>query len=155
MTQKALAELAGTSQATVAAYETGRKSPTLKTVARLARSAGFSMHVEFVPPLTREDRRSLAFHEAIAERLRADPTDAMHKAERHLEALKRLHPHAGRLLNLWSAWLALAVDDLVAQLLDPGMLARDMRQVSPFVGVLCARERAAILRAFRAAEEAA
>ena len=58
VTQAALADAAGTSQPTIAAYETGRKSPTLGTVKRLAESVGLAMSVNFHPPLTREDRRS-------------------------------------------------------------------------------------------------
>ncbi|MCZ6793951.1 MAG: helix-turn-helix transcriptional regulator [Planctomycetota bacterium] len=42
VTQSALAEAAGTSQPTVAAYEKGRKSPTLSTVRRLAESVGLA-----------------------------------------------------------------------------------------------------------------
>ena len=33
--------------------------------------------MSFVPPLTREDRRSLALHERIAERLRAAPAETL------------------------------------------------------------------------------
>ena len=70
LTQDALAQLAGTSQPTIAAYESGRKSPTLTTAARLARATGLEMVVDFVPPLTREDRRSLALHDAVIDRIR-------------------------------------------------------------------------------------
>ena len=71
LTQAALAELAGTSQPTIAAYETGAKRPSLRTLQRLASAAGLDVHVALVPHLTREDRRSLALHERIADRLRA------------------------------------------------------------------------------------
>ena len=51
VTQAALADAAGTSQPTIAAYETGRKSPTLGTVRRLAESVGLAMSVQFHPLL--------------------------------------------------------------------------------------------------------
>jgi transcriptional regulator with XRE-family HTH domain len=68
LTQAALAQAGHTSQPTIAAYEAGRKSPTLVTVYRLARSAGLEATVIFHPPMTREERRSLALHSAIAKR---------------------------------------------------------------------------------------
>jgi len=63
-TRQQLAEAADTSQPTVAACEGGRKSPTLRTLERLAEAAGLVVHLEYVPPLTREDRRSLALQAA-------------------------------------------------------------------------------------------
>lgn len=66
LTQASLAEAGGTSQPTIAAYEAGDRVPNLRTADRLAKAAGLEMTIEFGPPLTREERRSLAFHEAIA-----------------------------------------------------------------------------------------
>ena len=57
-TQLDLATLAGTSQSAIAAYEGDRKSPTWRTVERLAQAAGFEVEVRFVPPLTREERQA-------------------------------------------------------------------------------------------------
>lgn len=154
LTQVELAAKAGTSQATLAAYETGRKSPTMRTLIRLAQAVGLHVHVEYLPALSREDRRNLAFHSAVAERLRSNPDEVIAKAKHHLPQLMRLHPHARPLLRLWSAWLDLRADDLVEEILHPGSLGCEMRQVSPFVGVLSAQERASILRDFRAEDAA-
>lgn len=46
---RALAERAGTSHATIAAYEAGRKTPNADTLSRLVRAAGFDL----TPDLTR------------------------------------------------------------------------------------------------------
>lgn len=46
LTQRALATLAGTSQATVSAYERGRKQPSLATLSRLLAAAGSRLAVE-------------------------------------------------------------------------------------------------------------
>ena len=73
LTQQQLAEAASTSQSTVAAYERGHKSPTWRTMTRIAEAAGCHVDVRFCAPLTREDRRSLALHDAIAVRLREQP----------------------------------------------------------------------------------
>src|SRR5262249_55581589 len=40
LTQRALADLAGTTQSTIAAYETGAKHPTTSTLDRIVRAAG-------------------------------------------------------------------------------------------------------------------
>jgi transcriptional regulator with XRE-family HTH domain len=149
VTQKKLALLAGTSQPAIASYEAGAKSPTLETMDRLARSLGLETTIQFVSPLTREDRRSLAYHSAVVEKLRNSPREAVAKARENLATLRRKHPDARPLLDRWGQWLDLPLEDLVSLCLDPGLLARDMRQVTPFAGLLGGRERSEILRKFR------
>ena len=149
LTQQELAAAAGTSQSTIAAYESGTKSPTLRTIRNLAASLDMEMAVDFIPRMTREDRRSLAFHRAIAALLEHDPSPVIDRARRNLARLCEAHPHATALLNRWRDWLELPPRHLVANMLDPRPHAREMRQVSPFSGMLCARDRARILRRFR------
>ena len=48
LSQRELASRAGTSQATVSAYESGRKSPTLDTLSRLVRAAGLDLRIQVV-----------------------------------------------------------------------------------------------------------
>ncbi|MEA2433283.1 MAG: hypothetical protein QOG54_740 [Actinomycetota bacterium] len=45
LSQRELARQAGTSQATISAYEAGRKSPTLDTLARIVRAAGLDLRI--------------------------------------------------------------------------------------------------------------
>ena len=149
LTQQALAEKAGTSQPTIALYESGSKSPTLATLQRLASSLGFELAVTLTPRLTREDHRSLAYHRAIARILRQNPLPTLKRAKQMLARMKKQHPQASHLFDQWSEWLELPTQALVSKLLDPGLLARDMRQVSPFAGVLRASERVKILSQFR------
>ena len=73
LTQAELAHVAGKSQPTVVAYESGTESPTLKSLSRIARAAGLEAVVNFPPAMTREDHRGLALHRAIAHHLAADP----------------------------------------------------------------------------------
>jgi transcriptional regulator with XRE-family HTH domain len=49
LTQSALANRAGTSQATLSAYESGAKQPTLDTFLRLIAAAGSTLTVEPAP----------------------------------------------------------------------------------------------------------
>ncbi len=43
---RSMAERAGTSHSTLAAYEAGRKAPSIKTLERLLRAAGFELGLE-------------------------------------------------------------------------------------------------------------
>lgn len=148
LTQSALAAAAGTSQPTIAAYEADRKSPTLDTVRRLAGSVGLEARVEFYPPLTREDRRSLFLHEAIARRLMEDPSPVVARSRANLKRMSAAHAGARQLLREWAVLLDRTVDDLVPVLLDASPRGRELRQVTPFAGVLSAAERAEVYRAF-------
>src|SRR5690606_30639256 len=120
LTQQELAARAGTAQSTIAAYESGAKSPTVRTVEKTARAVGLEMHVTFVPPMSREDRRSLAFHRAVAARLAEDPEPVLERARRQLRLLTRGHEHAASMLHRWQCWLRLPVAELINRVLDPG-----------------------------------
>jgi transcriptional regulator with XRE-family HTH domain len=155
VTQSRLAELAGTSQPTIAAYESGRKAPNLRTLQKLAKAVGLEARMLFVSPMTREDRRSLALHEAIAERLVEDPDGVISRARRTLVLMTEKHPGAAALLTEWDMLLRLPVFDLVDVLRDPRPRARELRQVTPFAAILSAAERTAVYHRFAASEEAA
>jgi transcriptional regulator with XRE-family HTH domain len=51
-----LARRAGTSHSTLSAYETGRKVPTVETLDRIVRAAGFVADVELEPDVGGPDR---------------------------------------------------------------------------------------------------
>jgi transcriptional regulator with XRE-family HTH domain len=152
LTQTALAQAGGTSQPTIAAYEAGDKSPTLTTLERLARAVGLETTVDFVPPLTREDRRSLALHRAIAARLERDPERVLTQARRTLVRMRAAAPLPSLLLREWGVLLERPVDALLPVLTDPRPWARELRHVTPFAGVLSAAERAEVYRAVASAE---
>ena len=152
LTQTRLAELGHTSQPTIAAYEAGTKSPNLRTLERLARSVGLEAVVEYVPPLTREDRRSLALHRAIARRLEEEPESTLRQARSNLRKMMRQHAGARPLLSRWRTLLARPVEEILEALVDPRPSARALRHVTPFAGVLTARERASVYRPFSKTE---
>lgn len=149
LTQAELAERAGTSQATIAQYESGKKSPTFATLERLVASLGLELFVSYGPPMTREDQRSLVYHRAVAIRLKDGSTQSIERAKKNLKKLSQMHPHANKLITRWRAWLVLPAEELVGRLLDVSPLAREMRQVSPFAGVLEPAERWNLLKQFR------
>lgn len=68
LTQAALAERAGVSQALVSAYENGRRQPTVPTLLRLLEAAGFDLRVHLEPP----DKQARAADEWAASRPAAE-----------------------------------------------------------------------------------
>jgi transcriptional regulator with XRE-family HTH domain len=155
LTQAALARAGGTSQPTVAAYEAGRKSPTLSTVQRLARALGLDASVTYHPPLTREERRSLALHRAIAARLREDPEPVLAAARGNLARMIASTETTSQALREWGVLLDRPVEALLPLMTDPDPWARELRHVTPFAGVLTAAERAEVFRGFADAEREA
>ena len=155
LTQAALARAADTSQPTIAAYESGRKSPSLRTLSRMARAVGLEAVVVFPPAMTREDRRSLVLHRAIADHLKAHPTETLRRARRNLTLMRGRNPQATDLLTEWDDMLSRPVEVIVTAMLDPGQRARDLRKVTPFAGVLEPHERTRVYREFARRDAAA
>jgi transcriptional regulator with XRE-family HTH domain len=147
-TQAELARAGGTSQPTVAAYEAGRKSPTFATVQRIADAVGLETTVTFFPKMTREERRSLALHAAIADRLQAEPDAVLTMARRNLATMRRRHAAARQLLSEWRAALRRPIPALVDLMTAVDPWSRELRHVTPFASVLSSEERAAVYRRF-------
>lgn len=148
LSQRQLAERAGTSGATVAAYESGVKEPRLSTLARLVEAAGGRLVVDVevpapvhVPAMTREDRRNLALHRAVAARLVRNPRDVMAKARANLSTLRAAHPEPNPWLDEWARLLTGPPTAVVRALVSTDPASRELRQNSPFAGVLSAAER--------------
>lgn len=71
LTQAQLAELAGITQQAVSAYETGRLEPTLESLRRLVRAAGFEMTIR-LEPLDEHDSGLERFLETLSPETRAE-----------------------------------------------------------------------------------
>ena len=151
LSQAALARAAGTSQPTIAAYEANRKAPSIDTLRRLARAVGLEASVEYYPPMTREERRSLALRRAIAERVMADPEATVARARATLKRMVATAPDSAPLRE-WRVLLDRPVAALVDIMTDPSPWARELRHVTPFAGLLTAGERTRIYRTFAAEE---
>jgi hypothetical protein len=95
----------------------------------------------------RIDRRSLALHRAIAEKLRADPSlmaIALDNIERRSRAGSRSQPY-------WDAWreiLQRPLPEILDLLEDESERMTALRQATPFAGVLTPAERWAIYEEF-------
>ena len=151
MSQAHLAAAAATSQPAIASYESGAKSPTWRTILRAAESVGVACYAWVGPAMTRDQRRSLALHLAIAGELAARPDEVLSTARRNVGVMRAAGPGAEELLAEWDRILQLPPLLVASRMLDPSEHGRDLRQVTPFGGVLDARARAAVYRAFRTA----
>jgi len=78
LTQRELAELAGTSQPAVARYETGISSPTIATLERLVAAAGARLQLDAIP-----SRHTLNFRTPRLTQLRARRAEVLAAARRH------------------------------------------------------------------------
>ncbi len=155
VTQAALAKAAGTSQPTIAAYESGRKSPSVETVRRLAHAVGLEPWIDFHPSLTREERRSLVLHEAIARQLIDDPERVLARARENLGRMVARRSTSSQLLDEWRVLLKRPLSALVPLLTDPDPWVRELRHVTPFAGVLTTRARTQVYEAFAEEERRA
>lgn len=83
LTQTELAERAGTSQAAVSAYESGRRSPSVDTLCRILTAAGFEVRMRLAPPDTHT--AALAAAEALvpAEQLAEQRARDRSRLDRH------------------------------------------------------------------------
>jgi len=108
--------------------------------------------ISFVPTLTREERRSLFLHQAIAEKLLVAPEDVLRRAGQNLQRILVQHPDASVLLEEWERILDRPVNEIVDVMIDPRQHARELRHVTPFAGVLTTAERSRTYREISAEE---
>ena len=91
--------------------------------------------------LTFEERRSLAVSAAVAGKLRAEPEAVIAKARSNIETMRSIGANEQRWVDVWEALLGLGANQVGAILTSTDPVARDLRQSSPFAGVLTEVER--------------
>jgi transcriptional regulator with XRE-family HTH domain len=144
LTQGQLAELAMTSRERINTYERSQVSPQADTLERVL--AAMQCELMAVPALTFEERRSLAISSAVAARLREKPADVLAKAQENIDKMRSIGSSEQRWVDVWESLLALGAGHVQALLTSTDQFARDLRQSSPFAGVLAEEERREILR---------
>lgn len=104
-----------------------------------------------IKSLTRDQERSLWLHRAVAGRLAVYPEDVIARARANLVRLREIHPYGmtAAWLAEWDVILDAGEDAVFAVLNSPAYRAVQLRQNSPFAGVLNRDERSAVLEAFR------
>jgi len=100
--------------------------------------------------LTRDQLRSWWLGNAIAGKLVRDPARVLDLAQRNLAQLQAVHTRGqgARWLAQWDTILRGPVEVVLEALTSRTPRARELRQNSPFAGVLTERERAEVLAAF-------
>ena len=94
------------------------------------------------------DERRLAYHLAIAERLRQEPA-ALERARQRVRGWLAAGDEAPFYARKWAEILAGDLSSIVAFLTERSELADELRQSSPFAGVLRPQERWQIWRETR------
>ena len=106
--------------------------------------------------LTRDQRQSLWLHGAVAGHLAADPVGTLAHARTNLERLQTAHPTgmSARWLRTWQSVIDAGPEGVLQTLTSQAPLAVELRQNSPFAGVLPDEERRSVLGAFRERDRA-
>lgn len=92
------------------------------------------------------ERRALAYHAAVADRLDEPMVEEARERVERLAAEGRLHP---RYAERWRALLALPIAGIAAAIAADTQEGKDLRQNSPFAGVLNEQERRRIIETTR------
>ena len=101
--------------------------------------------------LKRDQVRNLWLHQAVAGKLVMRPTNVIAHARRNLTTLRQQHPY-GRVAEQFDTWERLLhgpIQELLSVLGSSSPHAIELRQNSPFAGVLTEHERTQVLNNFK------
>lgn len=148
LNQSQLASRVGTSRSRLSAYESGAVVPSVELFERLVAAAGAQFRVCAAPALSGAEEKSLRLHRAIAERLVSDPETVLAKARTNLATMRSADTagHATSYLDEWEWLVSGPLIQLVDQMLSRSQHAADLRQSTPFAGVLAPQDRLAAMR---------
>lgn len=104
-----------------------------------------------VRPLRREELRSLWLHRAVAGKFVADPDRAIATARRNISRFREIQPRARTWLDAWGRILDAGPERVLETLTSSARDAIDLRQNTPFVGLLSDEEQRSVIAAFAAA----
>jgi excisionase family DNA binding protein len=100
-------------------------------------------------PLTNDQLRSLWLHRAVAARVAMDPDGMLADARLSAERLLAREPDGAQWVRQWLSVIARGPEAVMRTLTSTDPLARELRQNSPFLGLLPDAERRAILDAYQ------
>lgn len=106
-------------------------------------------------PLTDDQLRSLWLHRAAAGHIVSDPVGTLTLARARIERLLVGEPDGARWLRQWRSLIDRGPEAVMRTMTSTDPLARELRQNSPFLGILPDDERRAVLEAFRTAGRSA
>src|SRR5450759_4650379 len=100
-------------------------------------------------PLTDDQVRSLWLHRAAAAHVARDPTGSLALARATAERRLEGNPDGAQWLRQWLTIIERGPEATMRTMTSTDPLARELRQNSPFLGLLSDEERRAILDAYR------
>ena len=102
-------------------------------------------------PLTRDQEQSHWLHRAVVGHLVTEPDLVLTRARENLERFSRIHQGtmAEHWLDLWRLTLDSGLDRVLTVLVSEDPQAAELRQNSPFTGILPDEERKKVLASFR------
>lgn len=149
-TGEAAALLSSTRQHVVDLCERGDLPYTLVGRHRRVRRGDIEAIRTRTERMTRDQRRSLWLAYATAGRITVDPAGSLAIARRNLDTMRaRSRGEARRWLDEWERLLDGPIDTLLDVYTARSLRGRELRQNSPFAGVLSHDERERALRAWR------
>lgn len=98
--------------------------------------------------MRREELRSLWIHRALAAAVARDPERALALGRKTLAYHWREHPEAAPWLRRWDRLVDAGPEAVMAMLTSPSAIAVELRQNTPFPGLLSDRERVRVIAAF-------
>jgi len=104
---------------------------------------------------TRDDRQSLWLHTAVAGRVAKDPRGTLEKARANLRTMRSAHQARSPWIRRWEQLVDAGPETVMRALVADTPESAELRQNSPFAGVLTDRERRRALNAFRSVDHAA
>ncbi len=101
--------------------------------------------------LTRDQEQSRWLHGAIVGHLVSEPDLVLRRARENLDRFSKVHAGtmAEHWLGLWRLTLNSGLDDVLTVLVSDSPQATELRQNSPFTGILSEDERRTVLESFR------
>jgi excisionase family DNA binding protein len=100
--------------------------------------------------LTQDEQRSLWLAYAVAGRIVSDPDAAIARALRNIDTMRpRVRGSAGKWLDEWEKLLAGPIEMMLAAYTARDLRGRELRQHSPFAGLLDDAERTEVLGRWR------
>lgn len=142
-----LARRAGTTHSALVDYAKGRHDPGFSTLERIALAGGYDLVVGLRPRLSGPEIRTLEMHRAIATKIESDPEGVRELARHNLEVLRAADVvgNTEPYLDAWEDLINGPVARLVSVMTSTDQAARDLRQASPFAGVLSDEERLEVI----------
>ena len=117
---------------------------------RRVRRADVELVLRRTNRMTKDQQRSLWLAYAVAGKIVADPDAALELAKRNLATMQAAsRGQARRWLEDWEGLLDGPVGAVLRALVSPSPVSRELRQNSPFAGILSDDERAQVLKAWR------